>query len=160
MASQKPQKNLAPKLNSSANSEQLLQFVLEKLDDIKSKEIVVLDVRKQTSLVDYMVIATGTSTQHVKSIAQNLLVEAKKNHFDILGHEGLVLGEWALVDLNDVLVHVMISQARAYYELEKLWSVDATAVLNVAPIANIVHRRSSNSPDSIDPTDSLDSQAD
>lgn len=112
----------------------LIQFVLEKLDDIKAKEIIVLDVSNQTALTDYMVIATGTSTQHVRSIAENLMTEAKKDHRHLVGHEGLSMGEWALVDLNDVLVHVMLPQARTYYELEKLWSVETLSASN-----NIAH---------------------
>lgn len=128
-------------LSSESNAEAVLKLVLEKLDDIKAKEIAVIDVKTQTSLMDYMVIATGTSTQHVRSVAQYLVTEAKKAGMDILGHEGVELGEWALVDLNDVLVHIMIPATRAYYQIEKLWSVDATAVLNTPQIANATAKR-------------------
>ncbi len=107
----------------------VLDFALAKLEDLKAKEIIVLDVRNQTSMTNYMVIATGTSTQHVKSLAQNLIQESKQKSLDIIGHEGVVLGEWALVDLNEVVVHIMLGPVREYYQLEKLWSVETEPAL-------------------------------
>lgn len=106
------------------DSKKLADFVVDKLEDIKAQDIVVLDVKKQTSVTDYMVIASGTSTQHVRAVSQNLLREAKKHHLDILGSEGEESAEWVLIDLGDAIVHVMMPATRAYYELEKLWSVD------------------------------------
>jgi len=116
--------NTAPKLSTLEKSQRILNFALEKLDDIKAKEIIVIAVADRTSITDYMVIASGTSTQHVKSIAGHLVQEAKKNHQEILNHEGQGPGEWAVIDLNDVIVHVMLPTIREYYQLEKFWSVE------------------------------------
>ena len=116
--------NTAPKLSTLEKSQRILNFALEKLDDIKAKEIIVIAVADRTSITDYMVIASGTSTQHVKSIARHLVQEAKKNHQEILNHEGQGPGEWAVIDLNDVIVHVMLPTIREYYQLEKFWSVE------------------------------------
>lgn len=104
--------------------EQLVSFITEELENLKASEIKVLDVNGQTSMTDYMIIASGTSTQHVRSIARNLATESKKNKRKVFGCEGLDSGEWVLVDLGDALVHVMLPQVREYYQIEKLWSVD------------------------------------
>jgi len=113
-------------INNTDQTDALVQFTLEKLDDLKAKEVLALDVRNQTSMTHYMIIATGTSTQHVKSLAQNLIQESKQKSLDIIGHEGVLTGEWALVDLGDVVVHIMLAGVREYYQLEKLWSMDIT----------------------------------
>jgi ribosome-associated protein len=83
----------------------------------------VLDVRDLTVITDTMVICTGTSNRHVKSLAQNVLDEARAKGFRPIGVEGLAEGEWVLVNLNGVLVHVMQLQTRAFYQLEKLWDL-------------------------------------
>lgn len=103
---------------------QLIEFITEELSNLKANEIIILDVQGQTAMTDYMIIASGTSTQHVRSIASNLATESKKNQHKVFGCEGLDSGEWVLVDLGDALVHVMLPQVREYYQIEKLWSVE------------------------------------
>lgn len=106
------------------NTLTIQDLVLEFLEDLKAQDISILDVSNACSFTDTMIIATGTSSRHVKSIAEHVLVRAKENNMDILSHEGEVLGDWALIDLGDAVVHIMQSDVRQYYEIEKLWSVD------------------------------------
>jgi ribosome-associated protein len=106
------------------NTEQLLQLVLFALDDGKGRDIKILDVRGKTSIADFMVIASGTSERHVKSLAGHVVEEVKKNEAHPLGVEGENTGEWVLVDLGDVIVHVMKPQVREFYQLEKFWHGD------------------------------------
>ncbi|MBT3049144.1 MAG: ribosome silencing factor [Candidatus Thiodiazotropha sp. (ex Clathrolucina costata)] len=94
------------------------------LDDMKAKDVVVLDVRGKTSITDIMIVASGTSDRHVKSIAQTVAFKAKQAGEMPLGTEGMEDGEWALVDLNGVVVHVMQPKVRDFYHLERLWSLD------------------------------------
>lgn len=104
--------------------EELRDVVLQALDDMKAKDVVVLDVRGKTSITDIMIVASGTSDRHVKSIAQTVAFKAKQAGEAPLGSEGLDDGEWALVDLNGVVVHVMQPKVRDFYHLERLWSLD------------------------------------
>jgi ribosome-associated protein len=106
-----------------ARVERLLKTTLAALEDMKAIDIRVIDVRDQTSITDIMVIASGTSTRHIKSIADNVELEAKKIGVKALGVEGDKGAEWILVDLADVVVHIMLPQVREFYALEKLWSV-------------------------------------
>ena len=108
-------------------NEELIEFVKETLDDRKARDITVLDVRDKSSVTDYMIIASGTSNRHVKSVAEHVLVEVKKAGVEPMGVEGMNASEWALVDLGDVIVHVMQPDARALYDLERLWGEDAAA---------------------------------
>lgn len=105
------------------SSADLQQLVVDVLKDLKAIDVRPLDVRGMTSITDVMVIASGTSSRHVKSIADNLMVEVKKAGAEVLGHEGADLGEWVLVDLIDVVVHVMLPDVRDFYNLEKLWDM-------------------------------------
>jgi len=109
--------------------EALKDLVLETLDDMKARDIVVLDVRDKTSITDLMVVASGTSDRHVKSIAETVAFKAKQAGEAPLGTEGVQQGEWALVDLNGVVVHVMLPKVRDFYHLERLWSMDTPATL-------------------------------
>lgn len=99
----------------------LQDFIIDKIDDLKGQNIITLDVRHKSSITDYMIICTGTSNRHVSSIASHLLDEAKKKGFSVLGSEGQNEADWVVVDMDDVIVHVMQEESRQLYELEKLW---------------------------------------
>ncbi len=101
----------------------MLEVTLQALEDMKAQDIRAIDVRDMTSITDIMVIASGTSTRHVKAVADNVALEAKKNGMHTPGVEGEKGSEWILIDLGDVVVHVMMPEVRAFYALEKLWSV-------------------------------------
>lgn len=103
--------------------EALRDLVTTALQDMKGVDIRVLDVRGMTALTDFMVIASGTSDRHVKSLARHVQDEARRAGVKPMGVEGETEGEWVLVDLRDVVVHVMRPQVRDFYNLEKLWSV-------------------------------------
>ena len=103
-------------------AETLKTFVVDTLDDLKAEDITVLDVRGRTSIADFMVVCSGTSDRHVKSMASHLVDEAKQQGERPLGVQGEKSGDWVLVDLADVIVHVMQRETRAFYNLERLWS--------------------------------------
>jgi len=105
--------------------DELKQLAIDALEDLKAEDITVLDVQGKTTVTDWLIIATGSSSRHVKSLANNVAIEAKNVGQRPLGSEGEVEGEWVLVDLGDVIVHVMQRQVREYYDLESLWSIDA-----------------------------------
>ncbi len=106
-------------------SEELLELARISLENLKARDIKILDVRKLTSVADYLVVASGTSRRHVQSISENLVDAAKQQGQKPIGIEGKDSGEWVLVDLADVIVHVMQPSAREFYKLEDLWSVGA-----------------------------------
>jgi len=112
-------------VSDELTTEQLQQIVVTSLEDFKAADITVIDVSGKNPLTERMVIATGNSTRHVKSMAENLVVNAKTAGNPPLGVEGGREGEWVLVDLNDVIVHLMLPQTRAFYNLEKLWEASA-----------------------------------
>ena len=101
--------------------EQIRDLVLNALEDFKAIDIQQIDVSGQSPLTDLFVIASGSSLRHIKSMAENLIVKAKEAGCQPLGVEGDRQSEWVLVDLNDVIVHLMLPQTRAFYNLEKLW---------------------------------------
>lgn len=104
--------------------DQLRQLVLDTIDGMKGIDVLELDVKDKTSVTDLLIIVSGTSSRHVKSIASSVAVEAKRQGSKPLGVEGETQGEWVLVDLGDIIVHVMQPQVRQFYDLEKLWSFD------------------------------------
>ncbi|MCQ8104576.1 ribosome silencing factor [Methylomonas sp. SURF-2] len=104
-------------------AEQLLKLVETELDERKAHQIAILDVRGKTSITDFMVVATATSTRHAKSLCDYVIEKVKENDLQPLGVEGESGSDWVLVDLGDVVLHVMTGQAREFYQLEKLWSV-------------------------------------
>jgi len=110
------------------NDKSLITIVEESLEEIKAENIQVIDVRNMASYTDRIVIANGRSSQHVKSIATNIASKAKEHNFKVLGIEGEVLSEWVLVDLGDVVAHIMLPETRLFYALEKLWAVEQREV--------------------------------
>lgn len=101
----------------------LRQRVLAALEELKAKDIREIDVRGKTSIADFLIIASGTSTRHVKSIADEVVRHAKRAGMMPLGVEGQREAEWVLVDLGDIVVHVMLPRIREFYGLERLWTV-------------------------------------
>ena len=101
--------------------EELEKLVIDNLEDMKARDIEVIDVRGKTNITDVMIIASGTSTTHVKSLAETIAFKAKDAGQQPLGTEGIAEGEWALIDLNDVVVHIMLPKVRDFYHLERLW---------------------------------------
>ena len=109
--------------NPPPSVESLLKTVHAAVEELKAKDVTRIDVRGKSSVCDYMVIASGTSTRHVKSIADEVVRFAKKLNVMPLGVEGEREAEWVLVDLGDVVVHVMLPRVREFYALERLWTV-------------------------------------
>jgi ribosome-associated protein len=105
------------------SAEVLLRQVHAAVEELKAKDTVEIDVRGKTSVTDFLVITSGTSTRHVKSIADEVVKFAKKLDVQPLGVEGEREAEWVLVDLGDVVVHVMLPRVREFYALERLWTV-------------------------------------
>jgi ribosome-associated protein len=101
--------------------EELRDIAITALDDLKGIDIVTMDVRSLTSITDYMVICTGRSTRHVKALAETVAVKAKEMNVEFVRTEGERESEWILVDLGDVVIHVMLASTRAFYSLEDLW---------------------------------------
>ncbi len=101
--------------------EGIRQSAIEALEEIKARDILVIDVRKMTSLFDYMIIASADSNRQTRALARNVQDKLKAQGGQVFGVEGERSGEWVLVDLGDVIVHVMQPAVRAYYNLEQLW---------------------------------------
>lgn len=104
------------------SSAELLKLIITLLEDMKAQEIQALNVEKMTTITDHMIICSGTSSRHTRSIAQHLATETKKQGIMPLGVEGEAEGDWILIDLGDAIVHVMLPDTRAFYSLEKLWT--------------------------------------
>ncbi|HEX7130237.1 MAG TPA: ribosome silencing factor [Rhodanobacteraceae bacterium] len=101
----------------------LRQRVLEALDELKARDVREIDVRGKTSIADLLIVASGTSTRHVKSLADEVVKFVKRAGMLPLGVEGQTEAEWVLVDLGDIIVHVMLPRIREFYGLERLWTV-------------------------------------
>jgi ribosome-associated protein len=106
----------------------LTKLVVAALEDLKALDLKVLDVRSMTSVTDTMIIVSGTSTRHVKAMAESVAEKTSTAGHRPLGIEGGQEGEWVLVDLGDVVVHIMLPQVRDFYNLEKLWDKDLVLV--------------------------------
>lgn len=110
-------------MTDTVTTEQMKQLALTALEDLKAQDVQVMDVRGMTSITDVMIVASGTSDRHVKALADSVVEAVKKHGVEPIGVEGEGSREWVLVDLGDVIVHVMHPQTRAFYNLEKLWTV-------------------------------------
>lgn len=109
-------------INSDATYLETMKLaVIDAIEDIKGFDISVMDVRKLTSLTNYMIVASATSSRQAKAIADNVREKLKEKGYEIRGTEGEKEGEWVLVDLDDIVVHIMVPATRAYYNLEQLW---------------------------------------
>ena len=108
-------------------STKLRDLAVKTLEDIKGQQIVVLDIKKMSSFADYMIVVTGTSNRHVKSMADEVQKRCKDAGVEARGMEGQLQSEWILLDLGDVIVHVMQAATRKLYDLESLWNMSPTA---------------------------------
>ena len=105
-------------------SDKILELAIDALKDVKGDKITVLDVKQHTDMMEFMVICAGTSKRHVNALGQNVMSHLKQHGLQALGAEGKgAENDWVLVDLYDVVVHVMTEEARAFYDLEKLWDI-------------------------------------
>ena len=105
------------------NSEELADLAVDALEEIKGLDIIKLDVSNMTTVTDWMIVASGTSSRHVQALVENVAEKAKAAGHRPSGIEGESGGEWVLLDLQDALVHVMLPKIREFYNLEKLWSI-------------------------------------
>jgi len=121
--SPKPKTRSTPAAVKADPVEILRKQVLAALDELKAKDVKEIDVRGKTSIADVLIIASGTSTRHVKSLADEVVRFVKKAGMMPLGVEGQREAEWVLVDLGDIIVHVMLPRIREFYGLEKLWDL-------------------------------------
>ena len=120
------QDKAAGKDKAAESAPTLKSVVINALDDMKALDVKVLDVRGLTDIADFMVIASGTSDRHVRSVAQRVVDKTKQAGFRPHGVEGQRDGEWVLIDLSEMIVHVMLPRVREFYGLEKLWDMAAT----------------------------------
>lgn len=125
-------------------AEQIKQFAVEALEEIKARDVVVLDTRKLTSMFDYMIVASAESTRQTKALARNVEEKIKTGGGKVLSTEGEQSGEWVLVDLGSVIVHVMQPAIRDYYNLEQLWGGEAPR--RVSPLRRGVELRGTGGP--------------
>lgn len=112
-------------------AEQLKDAVMDVLVDMKGFDVKAIDVTRLTDVTDYMVIASGTSDRHVKSMARELRDRLRERDVKPIGVEGENEGDWVLIDLGDVVVHVMRPQTREYYDLERLWNRDVEDLIRL-----------------------------
>lgn len=100
----------------------LVDFLTKTLDDLKAQDILAIDVNGKSSITDTMIVATGTSSRHVASTAERLITEAKQAGFEVFGDEGRNVADWIVVDFGQAIVHLLQSDSREMYQLEKLWA--------------------------------------
>jgi ribosome-associated protein len=118
-------KSAAPRKSAAAKLS-LKSVILNALADMKALDVKVLDVRGLTDIADFMVIASGTSDRHVRSVAQRVVEKTKEAGFRPHGVEGEQDSDWVLIDLHEMIVHVMLPRVREFYGLEKLWDTSVT----------------------------------
>jgi ribosome-associated protein len=106
------------------NLDEQIKVVENVIDDLKGENVVTINVMKQSDDMEAIIIATGKSIQHARGIANNVSIEAKRLNMMVLGIEGAEFSEWILVDLGEVIVHIMTEKTREFYKLEKLWSIE------------------------------------
>ncbi len=102
----------------------LCKFIQESLSKNKAKEITVINLKKKTSIADYMIICTGTSNRHIIALSNYLSADLKKLNLSLLNIEGKKGGDWIVVDTGDIIIHLFRREVREYYNLEKMWSVN------------------------------------
>jgi len=119
----RPVRSKAKPTKGADPAERLRSLVLNALDDLKARDVEEIDVRGKSGVTDLMVVASGTSSRHVKSIAEEVVKKAKQAGLPPIGVEGQREAEWVLVDLGDIVVHVMLPRTREFYGLERLWTV-------------------------------------
>lgn len=105
--------------------------LIDLLDEMKAADVQTFNVADMTSVTDYMIVSSGTSNRHVKSIASRVLEELREDGIKPFGSEGEAHGEWVLIDYGDVVLHVLQQQTRDFYQLEKLWSPDVKEMLRL-----------------------------
>lgn len=109
----------------SKKNENLKKIILDSLDDLKANDIIILSVADLSSVTDFMVIASGTSSRHVKALTSSVELNTKKNGYSSIGTEGNDIAEWVLIDFGDIVVHIMLPAIRSFYDLESLWTIKA-----------------------------------
>ncbi len=129
------------------DTKKLSRIAIDALDELKAVDIGVVDVRGKLDITDVMIIASGTSNRHVKALADSVVEMAKKKGVPPLGVEGEREAEWILIDLGDVVVHVMLPTVREFYGLERLWSVDTQAAEKNGTLDDVLDNNVDTSPD-------------
>lgn len=120
-------------MSEAPTSETIRALAVAALEDIKAKDIVVMDVKQLTSIADFMIVASGESVRQTKALARNVIDKAKAAGAQVMGVEGEESGDWILVDLGSVIVHIMHPAVRAYYNLEELWGASPGRARRNAP---------------------------
>ena len=110
---------------------ELRDLVVDSLEDMKAIEVQCLDVSAQSDFADFMLVAGGSSNRHVRAVAQSVIENAKQEGVVPLGVEGMESGDWVLIDLVDVVVHVMLPDTRVFYALERLWSLSPSSTTSI-----------------------------
>mgnify|MGYP003660397002 CR=1 FL=1 len=118
------QPDLTSNFNPTASVKPILELVLSSLDDDKAEEIVTIDLQGKTSIADYMIVANGRSNRQVAAIAQHLTQRLKDAGHGVCQVEGLRQGDWVLIDAGDIIIHLFRPEVRAFYNLEKMWSIN------------------------------------
>jgi ribosome-associated protein len=110
--------------------EKIKEIVINALEDIKGFQIKIINVRGKSNFTDVMIIVSGNTARQVKAIGNNLITVAREQNINVIGSEGEQQGEWMLIDLGDIVVHIMQPDIRGFYNLEKLWGDDSPNVIS------------------------------